>query len=251
MEMNPSCRGRRSCRHMSRNNSCTVFGAYHEAKERAEAHRRCRADEVQSRYRCLEGGVQPWRARKALDRTAQLRMNKLKAFDIDVITATGNNMVNHQPTLTSVLREAQLKRHTAGCLARLDDCRSEMDGQPVLHSIAKPPCAFGWQVILNEASSPCRGHSVHRTRKMSEPPGFWPSTQPRNRRAQSPPETTLERDAILPQDRILAYQKVRLCARLAQQSSRFKRRLARPDHGDLAPFERGEASNPGGMGGKS
>src|ERR1700726_2198689 len=119
-----------------------------------------------------------------------------------------------------------------------------MHRHPVFHSIAKPPCAFGWQVVLNEASSPFLGHSVHHTRKMSEPPGFWPGTQPRNRRAQSPPETTIERDAMLPKDRILAYQKLRLGTRLVQQGSRFKRRLARSDHGDVAPFEGGEAGYP-------
>ncbi|OIQ70194.1 hypothetical protein GALL_481920 [mine drainage metagenome] len=106
-------------------------------------------------------------------------------------------------------------------------------------------------MVLDEAGSPCRGHSVHRARKMSEPPGFWPGTQPRNRRAQFSPEATLERNASLPEDRILAYQKLRLCTCLVQQGSRFECRLARPDYSNLEPFERGEAVNPGGMGSKS
>src|SRR5260221_7435755 len=52
-------------------------------------------------------------------------------------------------------------------------------------------------------------------------------------------------------DCILAHHKLRPRARLVQQGSRFKRRLARPNNSNVPPLEGGEALNPGSMGRKS
>ena len=87
---------------------------------------------------------------------AQLRIKERKAFDINIIAGTGNDMINDELTLTSVLCNAQPKRHAAAGLAGLIDRRSDMDGHPILNPIAKPPCAFGWQMVLDEAGSPLR-----------------------------------------------------------------------------------------------
>ena len=143
-------------------------------------------------------------------------------------------MINDQRTLASVVCQAQPKRHAPGGLARIDDRRSELDRYFIFHAIAKPPSTFGRQMVLDEAGSPFRGHSVHHTRKMGKHPGFWTGTQSRNRRTQSPPKTAFERHPSLPKDRTLAYQEMRLRTRLAQERSCFERRLARSDDRDLA-----------------
>ena len=86
---------------MRRNHPRSVFGAHHKAEQRAEAHGRGRADEVQSRYRSLEGGIQPWSTLKALDRAAQLRMKEVKAFDINDIATARDDVVDDERALAS------------------------------------------------------------------------------------------------------------------------------------------------------
>jgi hypothetical protein len=92
--------------------------------------------------------------------------------NIDIITATGDDMVNHQPTLTCITCKAQLQRHTPGHFARIDDCYSEVDRQQSFNSVAEPPCALGWQVGFNEPSSPSGGQSMHGARKLGKRLGF-------------------------------------------------------------------------------
>jgi hypothetical protein len=49
--------------------------------------------------------------------------------NIDIVTATGNDMVNHQLMFTCITCKAQ--RHTPGHFARIDNSYSEMEGWPL------------------------------------------------------------------------------------------------------------------------
>jgi hypothetical protein len=155
---------------MGRDNSRAVFGTYHEAKERPEAHRGRGTDKVKSRYRRFEAGVQFWRPPETLDRTPQMLRDVRQTSNINIVTATGDDMVNHQPTFTCITCKAQ--RHTPGHFARIGDSYSEMDRQPTFNSGAEPPCPLCWQVAFNELSSPSGGHSMHRARKLGKRLGF-------------------------------------------------------------------------------
>ena len=157
---------------MGRNNPRAIFGTYHEAKERSETHRGRGTDKVKPRYRRFEARVQFWRPPKTLDRKTQMLRDERQSSNIDIITATGDDMVNHQPTLTRITCKAQLQRHASGHFARIDDCYSEMDRQPSFNPVAQPPCAFRWQVAFNESSSPFGGHSMHGARKLGKRLGF-------------------------------------------------------------------------------
>lgn len=52
--------------------------------------------------------------------------------NIDMATATGDDMVNHQPTFACIACKA--RRRTPGHFARIDDSYSEMDRRPILNS---------------------------------------------------------------------------------------------------------------------
>src|SRR6202035_2718854 len=95
-----------SRRQMIRYNSHSVFCTHHEAKQRAETHRRCRADEIEPGHRRLEGGVQLRCALKPFNRAAQRRPNEAQAFNINVITAPGDYLINDQRTFASAVRQA-------------------------------------------------------------------------------------------------------------------------------------------------
>src|SRR5271169_6283538 len=108
-------------RQMRRHNSRGVFGAHHKTEKRTKTHRRRRADEVQSGYRRLEDGAQPWRRLEALDCAPQIRSEQVEAVDTNHVTTAGDHMIDDELTLGSILCRTQLERYAVGFLARLHD----------------------------------------------------------------------------------------------------------------------------------
>src|SRR5215831_19177501 len=107
-------------------------------------------------------------------------MEDVKAFDIDIISGTCDDVINYQLALTSVSCTVQPKRHTTSYLAGFDNFRAAMNGHVILNPLAKPPCAFGRQVALNEAGSPSSRQAVHHARKVGHCPRFRSGSEPRN-----------------------------------------------------------------------
>lgn len=80
-----------------------------------------------------QSAFRSWRSvLKTLDRTSQMLRDERQTSNIDIATATGDDVVNHQPTFTCITCKA--RRRTPEHFARIDDSYFEMDRQPIFNS---------------------------------------------------------------------------------------------------------------------
>src|SRR5271165_4044683 len=142
-----------------------VFSAHHKTEKRSKAHRRGRPDKVQAGHGGFEHGVQPWSAFETRDAAAEALVEKLQAIDAEVITGARDHIVDDQLMFATVLSSPKAKHCLPVSFKCVDDQCLGVNGNLVLDSFAKPPGAFGRQVVFHKAGPPCRRDSVHRARE--------------------------------------------------------------------------------------
>jgi len=81
-----------------------------------------------------------------------LRFEQINAVNVDSIASGGNDAIDYELPFSSVFCMQQ-KRNTAGFLAGCHDRRAGMDRHKILHSLAKPPCTLGREMLLHEAGA--------------------------------------------------------------------------------------------------
>jgi ABC-type Fe3+-citrate transport system substrate-binding protein len=90
-----------------RDGSRGVVGTHDEAEKRTKTHLRQWTDKVQARYGRLELGVQLGSTPFAMKRSTQLRVKESDAFDIDIITAAGYDMIYRDGPLFAADQKAK------------------------------------------------------------------------------------------------------------------------------------------------
>src|SRR5579864_2206731 len=98
---------------------------------------------MQSRHRSFESGVEARSALNSPDPAAQRGCKEINALDINIVSGTCYDMINHQLALSSVFSATQSECHSAACLASFSDRGPTMNREPILNPIAKPPSTFG------------------------------------------------------------------------------------------------------------
>src|SRR5271166_2043181 len=165
-----------------------IVGAHHESEQRPKAHCRRWSDEAKSRLRCLEGGVQPWRAFEAPEVGAQVRIEEFQAIDTDVIACAGYDVVDDELAFAAILSAAKAKRDPTVAFASLNHCRLGVNGHLVLDPLAKPPRALGGQVAFHKARSPRRRQLMDGAREPGQRPRLRACAEPRNQGPQASQE---------------------------------------------------------------